>query len=91
MIYIVAYSLNPRRDVSSLLTELQKPPAGWCHYLDETWLIATSETATQLHDRLRLHLVQTDYVIVVQMKPDAEYYGWLPKEAWDWIEQHKNG
>lgn len=90
MIYIVSYTLNPKRDVSNFLKELQIPSVGWCHYLDETWLISTSETATDLYNRLSRHLVEADYILIVQMKPDASYWGRLPKPAWDWIEQQKH-
>ena len=89
MIYVVSYLLNPKRDASQLLTEIQRPPVGWCHYLDDTWLITTSETAQDIYNRLSKYLVNTDRILIVEMKPNARYFGFLPKDAWDWIEQHK--
>lgn len=89
MIYVVSYLLNPKRDASALLAELQYPSVGWCHYLDDTWLIATNETADALYNRLAKHLLNTDMILIIEFKPNASYRGFLPKDAWDWIEQHK--
>ena len=89
MIYVVSYLLNPKRDASQLLTEIQSPPVGWCHYLDDTWLIATNETAQAVYNRLSKYLVNTDMILIIEMKPDANYFGLLPEDAWDWIEQQK--
>ena len=88
MIYVVSYLLNPKRDATNLLTELQRPPRGWCHYLDDTWLIATNETANELYNRLLPYLIPSDYILIIQMKPDADYFGYLPNDTWTWIQDN---
>ena len=90
MIYVVSYLLNPKRDISNLLTELQNPVTGWCHYLDDTWLISTKETAKQIYERMGKHLTVKDRLLIMQIKPYSEYYGQLPKEAWDWIQKQRD-
>jgi hypothetical protein len=86
MAYLVSYDLRkPRRNYKGLLEELERSP-GWWHYLDSTWLIVTSENADQLYRRLKIHIDESDSLLIIQVSGD--YQGWLPKEAWTWIGKH---
>ena len=86
MVYVVSYDLRkPGQDYKGLFDELQASP-GWWHYLESTWLIATSESANELYDRLRKHLDRDDSILVIQAGGDRQ--GWLPKKAWEWIDQN---
>ncbi len=85
-VYVVSYDLRkPGRDYTGLSEELQRSPSWW-HYLDSTWLIVTSESAGKLYNRLAPHLDEGDSILVVQAGSDRQ--GWLPKDAWDWIQQN---
>ena len=85
-VYVVSYDLRkPGRDYKGLSDELQHSP-GWWHYLDSTWLIATSESANELYKRLVYHLDRGDNILVIQAGSDRQ--GWLPKDAWNWIQQN---
>ena len=88
MMYVVSYTLNPKRDATPILVELQRSPEWW-HYLDETWLISTYETVTQLHARIIPRFIATDRVLIVQVTSQASYQGWLPKDAWDWFRERR--
>jgi hypothetical protein len=55
----------------------------WWHHLQSTWLVDTTLTAKGIWDRLAPHVDQNDSVLVIGVTRD--YQGWLPKEAWDWI------
>lgn len=90
MLYVLTYTLRPKRDVTALATIIQQSP-NWAHYIDDTWFISTSESIKVLYDRIRLFFRQTDSLLITELKFDTPYYGWLPKEAWDWIEQHRVG
>jgi len=86
MVYVVSYDLRkPGQDYKNLFDELQASP-GWWHFLDSTWLIATSESANELYNRLRTHLDRDDSILVIQAGADRQ--GWLPKKAWEWIDQN---
>lgn len=90
MTYLVTYDLrNPRQNYKGLFEELQRSPGWWHyvgHYLDSTWLIVTSENAEQIYRRLATHIDKSDSLLVIRVSED--YYGQLPKEAWDWIRKH---
>lgn len=46
--------------------------------------LATSLNAQGVWDRLAPHVDQNDFVLVIGVT--REYHGWLPQEAWDWID-----
>ncbi len=87
MIYIVSYTLRPKRDATKIINAL-KASGGWAHYLDETWLISTQESAQELYNRLVPAFQKADSILIVAFKPDANYQGWLPQDAWDWVKQN---
>lgn len=86
MTYLISYDLrNPKKDYSGLLSELKNSP-GWCHHLDSTWLIATSDTAYQIYHRLAVYIDDTDSILIIKVTRD--WSGWLPKEAWEWLDKY---
>ncbi|WP_331345239.1 hypothetical protein [Cellvibrio sp. UBA7661] len=85
-VYCVSYDLNKAgQNYAALYEELKNSPSWW-HYLDSTWLIATSETSTQLFERIRKHTDNNDLFFVIKVTND--YSGWLPDEAWKWMREH---
>ena len=85
MVYVVSYDLRkPGQDYKGLFDALQASPSWW-HYLESTWLIATSENANELYNRLQGHLDRDDSILVIQAGADRQ--GWLPKKAWEWIDR----
>jgi len=83
MVYVVSYDLRkPGKDYIGLTEQLQASHS-WCHYLASTWLISTSESATQLYNRLVPHLDKGDSILVIEA--GNHMYGWLQKDAWEWI------
>jgi hypothetical protein len=84
MLFLVTYTLNPMRANAELAKELQKSPT-WMHYIDSSWLIATNEDAIQLYSRLRPFFRDSDHLLIVEIKKQATYYGWLPEKAWEWL------
>jgi hypothetical protein len=88
MIYAVNYDLkNPGRDYSGLY-EAIKSCGTWWHYLGSTWLVDTSISADGIWNRIGKHFDQNDYALVIGVTRD--YQGWLPKEAWDWINSRRS-
>lgn len=85
-VYMVSYDLNKSgQDYKGLHEELEKSPSWW-HYLESAWLIYTSESASQLYERIGKHIDENDYAIAIEVK--GNYQGWLPEKAWEWIRSH---
>lgn len=85
-VFNVSYDLNRAgQNYPGLITELESSP-GYCHYLKSTWLIYTHEDAEALSERLLTHIDQNDSLLVIRVT--AEYQGWLPEDAWNWIREH---
>jgi hypothetical protein len=83
MVYVVSYDLRkPGKDYIGLTEQLKNSPRWW-HYLESTWLIATSESASQLYKRLKAHIDEGDRILIIEAGNDRQ--GWLPKKAWEWI------
>jgi len=85
MVYVVSYDLKkPGKNYVGLTEQLQFFP-GWWHYLGSTWLISTSESATELYNRLAPHLDKNDSILIIEAGKHIQ--GWLPKDAWEWIQK----
>lgn len=83
MIYAINYDLKrPGQDYSGLY-EAIKSCGAWWHYLGSTWLVDTTLNASSIWERIRQHIDQNDRVLVIGVT--QEYEGWLPKDAWNWI------
>ncbi len=85
MRYLVSYTLNPPRPNPALEAELTKS-ALWWHHLDFTWMVVTAEPAEALYNRLAVHLLGTDQMLIIQLVAGAQYWGFLTAEAWKWVE-----
>ena len=83
MILLISYDLNkPGQDYTPLYEEI-KSYGTWWHHLDSTWLVDTNETPNQCVERLRKHMDNNDNLLVIEVCKN--YQGWLPKNAWDWL------
>jgi hypothetical protein len=85
-VYSITYDLKtPGRDYDSLFAELKKS-SKWWHYLESTWLIATEETPAKVYERLVSKISNKDRLLIIEVRNHAQ--GWLPKDAWVWINQN---
>lgn len=63
----------------------------WWHYIDNAYIIITekSTTATNVSDFVQQKMPNKHFMVSeLNLK---NHNGWLPKEAWDWINKYKNG
>jgi len=89
MVYAIILDLeeNSKRDFRPLYKKI-KSLGAWMHYLDSTWLVAPSnlKMANDIYNELKPFIdEEEDYLLVVEVT--RNYQGWLPKEAWDWMNQ----
>lgn len=89
MIYVISYDLTkPNRDYTSLYESI-KGCGAWWHYLESTWLVSTQMSAAQIYERLAGSIDSDDRLLI--MRAGGNRRGWLPKDAWDWIDKHDRG
>lgn len=83
-VYAVSYDLRQtgEPDYEGLIAELKNSP-GWWHNLESTWLISTLESANDVFKRIAPHIRKIDSVLIIEVRDNKA--GWLPKEAWEWI------
>jgi len=82
MMLLVTYDLKMQRDYTLFYSALQQQ-GDWWHYLASTWLLNTQRTPTEVSQAVRPLMGDTDFLLIVEIT--RNYQGWLPKEAWDWI------
>jgi len=87
MILLVSYDLKvPGRDYAKLYETL-KSAGGWWHYLESTWILSTTDSVVTWTDRIRTTMDENDIFIVVDITGRTSN-GWLPKKAWEWLDEH---
>jgi hypothetical protein len=88
-VYLVTYELEGGADPAEYLPafsrELRRFPAWW-HYLKNTWLVSTEKDADSIYEQLEPHIDDNVNMLVILVADD--YRGWLPSEAWEWIEEN---
>lgn len=88
MVYLITYDLNkPGKDYTSLYLALRQYQFIRDVGLDSVWFVSTSWTAGQIYEHLRLHLDISDRLFIAQIRR-GEYYGWMNKDIWVWIDKY---
>ncbi|WP_268799407.1 hypothetical protein [Pseudomonas huanghezhanensis] len=82
-LYQITYDLRKQRDYQSLQTRI-KAYGTWCRPLESTWIIATSQTADQVRDNLKIAMDADDGLLVTRLQGDAAWYG-LSVEVTKWL------
>lgn len=85
MMLIVSYNLKGPSNSYVKFYEVLKSQPKWWHYLTDTWLIITSKTPDQLIQDLQPYYKDGDRVLIAKINPSPRPNGWMPKDAWDWI------
>ena len=84
MIYSIHYDLKrPGQNYAELLDAIRSC-GDWWHYLGSTWLVDGPLNAAQIWERLAPHVDTNDRVLIIGVT--KEYWGWLPQDAWDWLD-----
>jgi hypothetical protein len=81
--YIVCYDLKELPFRYTPLYEELKQSEHWLHHLTSTWIVLRYDALVEFAPKLQRLIFTNDRLIIMPAKGPAE--GWLPKEAWDWI------
>jgi hypothetical protein len=68
--------------VHTILVDISKD---WWRYLPFTWIVTTDKSAKEIADRIK-PFAKFVFIIKVNLK---DISGYLPKDAWDWIEKNR--
>jgi hypothetical protein len=82
---LITYDLNRKGQAYPALYEAIKSLGVWWHYLDSTWIVRTSSTIDAVTNKIRSVIDANDHFIVIDITGDS-MNGWLPKDAWDWLQ-----
>jgi hypothetical protein len=87
MILVVSYDLKGPPGSYEGLYGCLKSQKSWMHYLSSTWLVSSDGSPKDLFEALlpHLNLKAGDQVFITRV---GEYWGWLPKAAWEWMNKH---
>jgi len=89
MILAVTYELRGPHNYLPFYEAIKKQ-GNWWHYLASTWLISTSKTPKEVYNEIAPLMLNTDSLLINEMG-SSQPQGWLPKAAWDWIQQQQLG
>jgi hypothetical protein len=82
---LITYDLKKPGQNYSALHEAIKECGDWWHYLESTWIVVTPLNVDQASRALRQHIDTNDRLFVVRLRSYDSRDGWLPQEAWDWL------
>lgn len=89
MIISVSYDLNrPGQDYQDLYNTI-KQANSWAHPMDSLWFIQTQESVNDWSDKIRRKIDENDHIFLVDITGKPRQ-GWMSKEMWDWLDQHRN-
>jgi hypothetical protein len=85
MRYQISYDLNKEKNYDKLYERI-KSYGEYRNILRSTWLVSTSESAQQIHEKLRPLIDSDDRLFISEVT--SNFQGWLPKSDGDWINSH---
>lgn len=84
-ILLITYNLKEEsKKYINELSAIIETASSWLHYLDNTWLIKTDETARSWYEKITANRFKDDLFLIVEVQPN-NYWGRLPSDAWDWF------
>jgi len=87
MIYLITYNKALLRNYTPLENTIKQCSLAWWHHLDNTWLIETNLNLNQIYQRLSGCIQPQDRLLIIEISNQADYEGYLPQEAWNWMNQ----
>jgi CRISPR/Cas system-associated endoribonuclease Cas2 len=85
--YVITYDLDkPGQNYDSLIKTI-KSYITWAHISDSCYCIKTSETASQIIDKLNQFIDSNDKIFVAKVSDEAAWGG-LPSDVSKWIKSN---
>ena len=91
MLLLITYDLSqPQQNYPNLYDAIKGCSTKWWHYLDSTWIITTSYSIEDCANKIHAVMDNDDSLFIVEIT-DANYKGWLPTKAWEWLRENRRG
>jgi len=87
-VYQISYDLRKQRNYDALYERIRSYGA-YCRPLESSWVIATQQSAAQIHDYLKQALDQDDGLLVTRLQGAAAWSG-INSKVSDWLKQQLN-
>ena len=81
--YQISYDLRKKRDYSALYERIRKYGT-YCHALESSWVVVTTQTATEVRDNIQQVMDQDDGLLVTRLSGEAAWAG-LSDEIRKWL------
>lgn len=81
--YLIQYNIP--EDLN--LKERIKALGSWMSYFNGFWLVETEKSTKEIYEILLNENTETRILILEITIND--YWGWMPKDAWEWIAKRK--
>ena len=84
--YLITYDLKNKniRNYDRLYIAI-KSIGPWCHYLESTWIIKTNLSSQQIWNLIGGYIMTNDHLLIVKIDESIPKWGWLPQDAWNWL------
>lgn len=82
-IFLIQY--NTKDD--SGINEKIKALGSWMSYFTGFWLVESEKSAKEIYDIISIENSETRMLVLEITIND--YWGWMPKDAWEWIKKRK--
>jgi len=87
-VYQISYDLRKQRDYDPLYERI-KAYGNWCHPLESTWVITTTQSAAQIRDYLAGVMDQDDGLLVTRLQGEAAWRN-LDDKVSSWLKDQLN-
>lgn len=85
--YVIGYDLNdPGQDYDNLFDAI-KDYGTWWHHLDSTWIIKTTDSASEIRDNLKQYKDSNDELLVAKLSGAWASAG-IDSDGTDWLYDH---
>jgi hypothetical protein len=83
--YLIQYIVsNNDTDIKEIIKSL----GDWFNYFNGSFLLFSSLNIEAIYDRIKKEKPD-EHILVLEFNL-KNYYGWLPKAAWDWLKEKKS-
>ena len=82
-IYLIQYDSKD----DSILKDRIKSLGTWMNYFPKSWIVESNLTAKQIYENISPDY-KNDRILIMELKK-GNYWGVMPREAWDWITDRK--